>query len=155
MWAWPERSHDYNLHPDHHASLDSTSARAANWRLVPRVYQPSTFFIFMPLSKSYNFLIQSSLLSHSPTAKMCELECFGNYHRKCSHYVKLYESGSKRDCGSPWCALSKMHMHKQPTRKCTCAKEYGEERRVVSLIHDRCETCKQAAWASLEIEPRW
>ncbi|KAI0821165.1 hypothetical protein BC629DRAFT_431745 [Irpex lacteus] len=54
---------------------------------------------------------------------MCTSECFGNYHRKCNHYVKLYDSGVIKDCQSPNCALSKAHQHAQrPSRACTCRK---------------------------------
>ncbi|KAI0827667.1 hypothetical protein BC628DRAFT_1338220 [Trametes gibbosa] len=95
---------------------------------------------------------------------MCEIECFGNYHRKCQHrrdftltragqhYVKMYESGNKTDCGSPSCALSKAHKHRPGQRTCTCAKVPHECRRVLSLIHARCDECTRAAWATLERE---
>ncbi|OBZ69844.1 hypothetical protein A0H81_10087 [Grifola frondosa] len=42
--------------------------------------------------------------THSPTSAsliMCQKECLGNYHRKCEHFVKLYETGNIIDCGSP------------------------------------------------------
>ncbi|KAI0077192.1 hypothetical protein K474DRAFT_1111337 [Panus rudis PR-1116 ss-1] len=83
---------------------------------------------------------------------MCEIECFGNYHRKCQHYIKLYESGIIRDCGSSHCGVSTSHNHK--VRNCGCPKYYAEERRVLNLIQDRCDDCKKAAWASLGIEER-
>ncbi|KAH9925950.1 uncharacterized protein BXZ73DRAFT_91047 [Epithele typhae] len=85
---------------------------------------------------------------------MCELECFGNYHRGCEHYVKLYESGKKTDCGSPACALSAAHKHRPGQRSCagTCITVPREGRRVLSLIHERCDSCTRAAWATLERE---
>ncbi|KAI0333310.1 hypothetical protein GY45DRAFT_1344213 [Cubamyces sp. BRFM 1775] len=85
---------------------------------------------------------------------MCEIECFGNYHRKCEHYVKMYESGNKTDCGSPSCALSQAHKHRPGPgqRTCTCVRIPRECRRVLSLIHDRCDACTRAAWATLERE---
>ncbi|KAI0753459.1 hypothetical protein C8Q80DRAFT_514399 [Daedaleopsis nitida] len=105
---------------------------------------------------------------------MCEIECFGNYHRGCEvrplpssrstrnltgrsrarpqHYVKLYESGNKTDCGSPGCALSAAHKHRPGQRTCTCSKMPRECRRVLSLIHERCDNCTRAAWATFERE---
>ncbi|KAI0087114.1 hypothetical protein BDY19DRAFT_300969 [Irpex rosettiformis] len=81
---------------------------------------------------------------------------FGNYHRKCNHYVKLYDSGVVKDCLSPNCALSKAHRHAQrPMKSCTCQKEYEENRRVVNLIQDWCEPCRRAAWATLDREDGW
>ncbi|KAI0944123.1 hypothetical protein AcV7_002031 [Taiwanofungus camphoratus] len=79
---------------------------------------------------------------------MCSAECFGNYHRKCQHYVKLYESGVKTDCGSSRCALSKAHSH--TARNCPCPRTYDEDRKVLNLIQDYCDACKQRAWAAIE-----
>ncbi|OCH93460.1 hypothetical protein OBBRIDRAFT_304031 [Obba rivulosa] len=79
---------------------------------------------------------------------MCKAECFGNFHRKCQHYVKLYESGKRTDCGSPFCGVSSAHRH--TARNCGCPKAHGEDRRVLNLIQDRCDACKQEAWATLE-----
>ncbi|KAL6306054.1 hypothetical protein BKA93DRAFT_730182, partial [Sparassis latifolia] len=75
---------------------------------------------------------------------------FGNFHRKCQHYVKLYESGNKTDCGSPTCGLSSSHKH--TARNCPCPKVRQEDRKVLNLIQDRCDACKTAAWASIELE---
>ncbi|KAK7691297.1 hypothetical protein QCA50_004691 [Cerrena zonata] len=86
---------------------------------------------------------------------MCGIECFGNYHRKCQHYVKLYESGFINDCGSKRCGVSTCHGHAATDKMCQCPKLYVEDRKVLNLIQDRCEDCKKAAWASLGIEERW
>jgi len=86
---------------------------------------------------------------------MCEAECFGNYHRKCQHYVKLYESGVVKDCNNQYCGLSQAHCHTAGTytaRKCSCPKTFTENRRVVNLIQDWCDACRDAAWASLDPE---
>ncbi|KIP08639.1 hypothetical protein PHLGIDRAFT_364632 [Phlebiopsis gigantea 11061_1 CR5-6] len=85
-------------------------------------------------------------------AIMCQAECFGNYHRRCNHYVKQYESGIVKDCNSPHCALSKAHCHttEYAKRRCTCNKTYTEDRRVLNMIQDWCDDCRAAAWASLD-----
>ncbi|KAH9949243.1 hypothetical protein B0H21DRAFT_144703 [Amylocystis lapponica] len=79
---------------------------------------------------------------------MCQKECCGNFHRKCQHFVKLYETGNKKDCGSENCGLSAAHRH--TARNCPCPRVYGEDRRILSLIQDRCEACQTAAWAAVE-----
>ncbi|PCH35737.1 hypothetical protein WOLCODRAFT_28100 [Wolfiporia cocos MD-104 SS10] len=83
---------------------------------------------------------------------MCTAECVGNQHRygSCNHFVKLYETGSKTDCGSPNCGLSKAHKH--TARNCGCPKVYEEQQRVLNIIRDSCEDCKRAAWATIELE---
>ncbi|KAI0688448.1 hypothetical protein BC835DRAFT_1254117, partial [Cytidiella melzeri] len=78
---------------------------------------------------------------------------WGNYHRKCNHYVKQYESGIIIDCQSSDCALSKAHRHSQRlSRGCSCPKTYEENRRVLNLIQDWCDSCRRAAWATLDRE---
>ncbi|EPT02432.1 hypothetical protein FOMPIDRAFT_1087248, partial [Fomitopsis schrenkii] len=56
------------------------------------------------------------------------------------HYVKQYESGVKKDCGSPTCGLSKAHKH--TARQCGCPKVYQEEQRIMNLIRYYCDACK-------------
>ncbi|KAI0343469.1 hypothetical protein BDW22DRAFT_1328424, partial [Trametopsis cervina] len=77
---------------------------------------------------------------------------FGNYHRRCNHYVKQYESGVVVDCKSPNCALSEAHRHRGSTRPCACNTVYSENRRVINLIQDWCDACRRAAWATLDRE---
>jgi len=71
---------------------------------------------------------------------MCRAECFGNQHRGCGHYVRLYYSGETKDCGSPDCGLSPNHRHKT-AKNCGCKKEYDDNRRVLNLIQAPCDDC--------------
>lgn len=90
---------------------------------------------------------------------MCQAECVGDYHRKCNHYVKHYETGVITDCGSPNCGLSAAHAHTTPfqLRHCQCPKTYQENRRVQNLIQEMCDACNAAGWAQLDRENahRW
>ncbi|KAM5538551.1 hypothetical protein V8D89_007884 [Ganoderma adspersum] len=78
---------------------------------------------------------------------MCWEECCGNQHRGCPHFVILYYSGEKWDCGSPNCGLSSQHAHKN-ARNCPCPKTYRERRKVLNLIQEPCDNCKEAALAA-------
>ena len=42
----------------------------------------------------------------------------------CQHFVILYYSGEKWDCGSPNCGVSSAHAHKN-ARNCPCPKVSG------------------------------
>ncbi|KAH9833514.1 uncharacterized protein C8Q71DRAFT_187073 [Rhodofomes roseus] len=86
------------------------------------------------------------------TSGMCTTECWGNQHRygRCNHYVKQYETGIKKDCGSPTCGLSKAHKH--TARQCNCPKVYQEEQRILNLIRYYCDACQSQGWKSIERE---
>ncbi|KZT07642.1 uncharacterized protein LAESUDRAFT_650796 [Laetiporus sulphureus 93-53] len=70
---------------------------------------------------------------------------FGNQHRGCGHYVVMYYSGVSFDCRQPTCGLSSAHMHKT-TKVCPCTKTYDDRRRVLNLIQEPCDACKEAAF---------
>ncbi|PCH42270.1 hypothetical protein WOLCODRAFT_72134, partial [Wolfiporia cocos MD-104 SS10] len=72
---------------------------------------------------------------------------FGNQHRGCGHFVVMYYSGNRSDCKRPTCGLSSAHMHKT-AKNCLCTKTYGDYRRVLNLIQEPCDTCKEAAFAA-------
>ncbi|KAH9902795.1 hypothetical protein C8Q73DRAFT_21826 [Cubamyces lactineus] len=78
---------------------------------------------------------------------MCWEESCGNQHRGCPHFVVLYYSGEKWDCGSPTCGLSAAHAHSN-SRSCSCPRTYHERRRVLNLIQEPCDACKEAALAA-------
>ncbi|KAL6299878.1 hypothetical protein BKA93DRAFT_819717 [Sparassis latifolia] len=84
---------------------------------------------------------------------MCSQECFGNQHRGCGHYVLLYYSGEQTDCGRPNCGLSSAHIHKT-AKNCPCPKTFRDQRRVLNLIQEPCDACKEAALAA-RVTPRW
>ncbi|RPD75167.1 hypothetical protein L226DRAFT_534742 [Lentinus tigrinus ALCF2SS1-7] len=63
------------------------------------------------------------------------------------HFVILYYSGEKWDCGSPNCGVSSAHAHKT-ARNCPCPKSYRERRKVLNLIQEPCDACKEAALAA-------
>ena len=83
------------------------------------------------------------------------------------HFVILYYSGEKWDCGSPNCGLSSQHAHKN-ARNCPCPRvrggegvvadacwlttqllqTYRERRKVLNLIQEPCDNCKEAALAA-------
>ncbi|KAI0264392.1 hypothetical protein BC834DRAFT_826572 [Gloeopeniophorella convolvens] len=46
---------------------------------------------------------------------------FGNQYRGCGHYVRLYSTGNRTDCGSPDCFHSGAHKHKT-ARSCFCSR---------------------------------
>ncbi|KAI0069582.1 hypothetical protein K474DRAFT_1610255, partial [Panus rudis PR-1116 ss-1] len=71
----------------------------------------------------------------------------GNQHRGCGHFVILYYSGNKVDCGQPNCALSPSHMHKNGER-CGCNREYTDHMRVLNLIQEPCDLCRENAFAA-------
>ncbi|TFK87964.1 hypothetical protein K466DRAFT_489883, partial [Polyporus arcularius HHB13444] len=68
------------------------------------------------------------------------------------HFVILYYSGEKWDCGSPNCGLSSAHAHKGAySNNCPCPKTrqtYRERRKVLNLIQEPCDACKEAALAA-------
>ncbi|KAI0316558.1 hypothetical protein OF83DRAFT_237236 [Amylostereum chailletii] len=74
---------------------------------------------------------------------MCREECFGNQYRGCGHYVRLYYTGNKTDCGSSTCALSTAHMHKT-AKSCYCSRVSYDDRRVINLFQEPCDDCKEA-----------
>ncbi|EIW57321.1 uncharacterized protein TRAVEDRAFT_169007 [Trametes versicolor FP-101664 SS1] len=78
---------------------------------------------------------------------MCFEECCGNQHRGCPHFVTLYYSGEKFDCLSPACALSSAHAH-PGNRNCGCNRAFRDRRKVLNLIQEPCDACKEAALAA-------
>ncbi|KAI0280801.1 hypothetical protein BGY98DRAFT_293462 [Russula aff. rugulosa BPL654] len=76
---------------------------------------------------------------------MCREECYGNQYRGCGHYVRLYSTGNRTDCGSPDCGYSVAHRHKT-ARTCKCNRTIHEDRRVLNLIQEPCDSCKEASY---------
>ncbi|KAH9987329.1 hypothetical protein BJV74DRAFT_504057 [Russula compacta] len=80
---------------------------------------------------------------------MCKEECHGNQYRGCGvmlqHYVRLYFTGNRTDCGSPDCLHSMAHKHKT-ARTCKCSRTIYEDRRVLNLIQEPCDNCKEASY---------
>ncbi|KAI0767937.1 hypothetical protein BC629DRAFT_1292670 [Irpex lacteus] len=71
-----------------------------------------------------------------------------NRHRGCGHNVLLYYSGEVYDCNQEYCGLSKAHIHKT-ARNCSCPKTYKDYIKVVNIIQEACDGCKEAAFAEL------
>ncbi|KAI0346131.1 hypothetical protein BDW22DRAFT_1352132 [Trametopsis cervina] len=78
---------------------------------------------------------------------MCQQECKVNRHRGCGHNVLLYYSGEVYDCRSETCALSKSHIHKN-TQNCGCPSKYTDYIKVVNLLQEACDACREAAMAA-------
>ncbi|KAI0049785.1 hypothetical protein FA95DRAFT_1537523 [Auriscalpium vulgare] len=76
---------------------------------------------------------------------MCLEECFGNQYRGCGHYVRLYSTGVRTDCGSLTCVHSATHMHKT-ARQCTCSRAIYDNRRVINLFQEQCDDCKEVGY---------
>ncbi|KAI0064746.1 hypothetical protein BV25DRAFT_183299 [Artomyces pyxidatus] len=59
------------------------------------------------------------------------------------HYVKLYSTGVRTDCGLPNCVHSANHMHKT-ARTCYCSQVIYDDRKVINLFQEPCDDCKEA-----------
>ncbi|KAI0925973.1 hypothetical protein AcV5_008556 [Taiwanofungus camphoratus] len=127
--------------------LIATTARDALYRPILIV---TLFIRHSHLGISYTLLLA---LGSAEPPRMCSQECFGNQHRGCGHYVVLYYSGERTDCRRPDCGLSSAHMHKT-ARNCLCPKVYNDQRRVLNLIQEACDACKEAAFAA-RVRNRW
>ncbi|KAI0688396.1 hypothetical protein BC835DRAFT_1284714 [Cytidiella melzeri] len=70
-----------------------------------------------------------------------------NRHRGCGHNVLLYYTGEVYDCNYEHCALSKAHVHKT-ARNCSCPTTYRDYIKVVNIIQEACDGCREAAMAA-------
>ncbi|KZT25078.1 hypothetical protein NEOLEDRAFT_1066180, partial [Neolentinus lepideus HHB14362 ss-1] len=63
-----------------------------------------------------------------------------DYYSGCQHWVNIYYTGDKTDCGSETCKTSQSHKHKT-ARDCGCPTLKRDNQKRQNMFRTKCPTC--------------